>query len=142
MADNPEFSPMVWTVTFLGFSKAVWSAALAVEAERGTQKENTEATVMAFMEHADPGEDHVWRGVLRFMEDLEVTPELIRKGLDRLETLSRSFLEAYEEDRDSPKSRRDVVDREHRADETRMLLRFGLPELRRRLKARDAGSSA
>ena len=137
IAEDPGFPPLIWTVTYLGFPQSVWSVALAVENERKTRERNTEGVVMAFMEHADSNTEYVWQGVLRLMKDLDAAVDLILKGMDRLEEVSRTFLRHCTRSRLASMSFLDAADAEHRADETRLLVRFGLPELRERLKTLD-----
>lgn len=133
--EKPQFSPMVWTATFLGVSGSVWQSALSVEGGNETDEEHTEEALMAFMEHADPAVEYVWRGVLHFLDDLDVSPELILKGLSLLERISREFLAQHENDGPPADNDLEAIDLADRTDRTRIFVRFGLPEFRRRLDA-------
>lgn len=140
LEESPGFSPMIWTATLLGFCASVWEAALSVEVKRDTRDRHSEEAVMVFMGNADPDVEYVWRGVTRILEDLEVPVKTIENGLDRLEKVSLEFLKKHEQMNRSGKTDLEDIDLEHQADQTRLFVRFGLPELRRRLKALEQDS--
>ncbi len=135
LAEHTDFSPMIWAATFIPLSRSAWPTAVTVEGESGTVEEHTEPAIMAFMENIPPETEFVWRGIIQFLDDLLVSPGLIRKGLDRLEDVSTQFLNKYDKGEIKAENKLDEFEITDRAEGARQLMKHGLPELRRRLDA-------